>query len=81
MDMLECFNIEDCTPVGSPVAVDALSNCVEETPASKLPPGLVPYQSLIGSPLHASVSTIPGITMASSHLSMYMSDPSQSYWE
>jgi hypothetical protein len=37
LDMLERLNIEDCKSVGSPLAVDAFSNCVEETPASKLP--------------------------------------------
>jgi hypothetical protein len=48
LDMLERFNMMDCKPVGSPMAVDALSKCVE-TSTSKLPPGLVPYQSFIGS--------------------------------
>jgi hypothetical protein len=71
----------DCKRVRSPMAVDALSNCVEETPASKLPPGSLPYKSLIGSLLCASVSTRPDITMPVSHLSMYISDPSQSHWE
>jgi hypothetical protein len=42
LDMLERFNMMGCKPVGSPMAVDALSNCVE-TSTSKLPPGLVPY--------------------------------------
>jgi hypothetical protein len=42
LDMLERFNMMDCKPVGSPMAVDALSNCVE-TSTSKLPPGLMPY--------------------------------------
>jgi hypothetical protein len=37
LDMLERFNIVDCKLVGSPMAVDALNNCVE-TSASKLPP-------------------------------------------
>jgi hypothetical protein len=41
----------------------------------------VPYQSLIGSLLYASLSTRPDITMAISHLSRYMPDPSQSHWE
>jgi hypothetical protein len=80
LDMLERFNMMDCKPVGSPVAVDALSNCVEAS-TSKVPPGLVPYPSLIGSLLYASVSTRPDITMALSHLSRFMSDPSQSHWE
>jgi hypothetical protein len=58
LDMLERFNIVDCKPVGSPMGVGALSNCVE-TSTSKLPPGLVPYHSLIGGLLYASVSTRP----------------------
>jgi hypothetical protein len=41
----------------------------------------VPYQSLIGSLLYASVITRPDITMVVSHLSRYVSDPSQSHWE
>jgi hypothetical protein len=80
LDMLKRFNMMDCKPVGSPMAVDALSNCVERS-TSKLPPGLVPYQSLIGSLLYASVSIEPDITVAISHLSRFMSDPSQSHWE
>jgi hypothetical protein len=75
-----CFNMMDCKLVGSPMAVDAWSNCVE-TSTLKLPPGIVPYQSLIGTLLYASVSTRPDITMAVSHLSRYMSNPSQSQWE
>jgi hypothetical protein len=80
LDMMKRFNMMDCKPVGSPMVVDALSNCVE-TSKSKLPPGLVPYQSLIGSLLYASVSTRSDITMVVSHLSRYMSDPSQSHWK
>jgi hypothetical protein len=67
LDMLERFNMVDYKPVGSPMAVDALSNCVE-TSTSKLPPGLVPYHSLIGSLLYASASTRPDITLAASQL-------------
>jgi hypothetical protein len=70
----------DCKPMGSPMTIDALSKCVE-TSTSKLPPGLVPYKSLIGSLLYASVSTRPDITTVVSQLSRYMSDPSQSHWE
>jgi hypothetical protein len=70
----------DCKPVCSPMAVDALSNCVE-TSTSKLPPGSMPCQSLTASLSYASVSTRPDITMDVSHLSRYVSDPSQSHWE
>jgi hypothetical protein len=80
LDMLERFNMMGCKPVGSPMAVDALSNCAE-TSTSTLSPGSVPYQSLTGSLLYASVSTRPDITMAVSHLRRCMSDPSQSHWE
>jgi hypothetical protein len=72
--------MEDCKQVGSPMAVDALCNC-GETSTSKLPPGSMPYQSLIGSFLYASVSTRPDITMDVRHFIMYMCDPSQSHWE
>jgi hypothetical protein len=44
LDMLERFNMMDCKLVGSPTAVDALSNCVE-TSTSKLLPDPVPYQA------------------------------------
>jgi hypothetical protein len=77
--MLERFNMMDCKLVGSPMAVDALNKCVE-TSTSKLHPGLVPYQSFIGSLLYAYVSTRPDITMAVSHFSRYLSDPSQSHY-
>jgi hypothetical protein len=81
LDMLERSNMMDCKLVGSPMAVDALNNYVE-TSTSKWPPGLVPYQRLIGSLLYASISTRPDITMVVSHLSSrYMDDPSQSHWE
>jgi hypothetical protein len=33
LDMLERFNMVDRNPMGSPMAVNALSNCVEEMPA------------------------------------------------
>jgi hypothetical protein len=81
LDMLERFNMMDCKPVSSPMAVDASSHCVETT-TSKLPPCIATsYQSLIGSLLFASVRTRPAITMVVSHLSRYMSDPFQSHWE
>jgi hypothetical protein len=80
LDMLERFNIVDNKRVGSPIAVDALSNCVK-TSTSRMPPCLVPHQRWIDSLLYAPVSTRPNITMDVSHLSRYMSDPSQSYWE
>jgi hypothetical protein len=80
LDMMERFNQMDCKPVGSPMAVDALSNCVERS-TSKLSPVLVPYQSLIISLLYASVSTRPDITMVVNHFRRYMSNHSQSHWE
>jgi hypothetical protein len=75
LDMLERFNMMDRKPVSSPMAVDAVSKCGDETSVTQLPPGSVPYQSLIGSLLYASVSTRPDITMAVSHLSRYMASP------
>jgi hypothetical protein len=81
LDMLERFNIMDCKPVRSPMAVDAVGKCGDETSVTQLPPGSVPYQSLIGSLLYASVSTRPNITMADSHLSRYMTNPCHAHWE
>jgi hypothetical protein len=71
LHILERFNMVDCKPGGSlTMAADALRNCVE-TSASKLPPSLLPYQSLRGSLLYASVSTLLDITIDVSHLSRY----------
>jgi histone deacetylase 1/2 len=81
LDMLEHFNMMDCKPVSSPMAVDTLGKCVDETAVTQLPPGSVPYQSLIGSLLHASVSTRLDITMVVSHLSTYMANPCLAHWE
>jgi hypothetical protein len=77
---MERFDMVDCKPMGSPMAVDAFSNRVEAS-TLKLPPGLVPYQSLIGSLSYASVSIRPDITMVVSHIRKCMSDPSQSHLE
>ena len=81
LDMLERFNMMDCKPVSSPMAVDAVGKCGDETSVTQLPPRSVPYQSLIGSLLYASVSTRPDITMAVSHLSRYMANPCHAHWE
>jgi hypothetical protein len=81
LDMLERFNVMDCKPVSSPIAVDVVDKCGEETPVTQLPPGSVPYQSLIGSMLYASVSTRPDITMAVSHLRRYMANLCHAHWE
>jgi hypothetical protein len=49
LDMMERLNMVDCKPLGSPLAVDDLNNCVE-TSTSKLPPGLLPcLPVLVGS--------------------------------
>ena len=52
LDMLERFNMSDCKPVSTPMTVGALS---EATASEVLSPD-VPYQSLSGSLLYASVS-------------------------
>jgi hypothetical protein len=67
LDMNEWVNMMDCKPMGSPMAVDALGNCVE-TSTSKMPPSLEPYHNLIGSLLYAYVNSRPDIlTMVVSH--------------
>jgi hypothetical protein len=67
LDMLERLNMMDCKPVSSPMAIDVVGKCEDETSVTQLPPGSVPYQSLIGSMLYASGSTRADITMVVSH--------------
>jgi hypothetical protein len=43
LDMLERFNMMDCKPVSSPMAVYAVDKCGDETSVTQLPPGSVPY--------------------------------------
>jgi hypothetical protein len=59
LNVLERFNMMDCKPVSSPMAVDAVGKCGDETSVTHLPPWSVLYHSLIGSMLYASVSTRP----------------------
>jgi hypothetical protein len=81
LDMLERFNMMDCKPVSSPMAVDDVGKCGDKTSVTQLPPGSVPYQSMIGSLVYAYVSIRPDITMAVSHLSRYMANPCHALWE
>jgi hypothetical protein len=75
LDNLERFNMMDRKPMSSPMAVDDVGKCGDETSGAHLPPGSVPYHSLIRIPLYASVSARAYITMAVNHLSRYMFSP------
>ena len=78
LDMLDRFNMSECNAVSSPMVVGAINDtCKDEDVVGNS----VPYQSLIGSLLYASVCTRPDISMAVSHLSRFMSKPSTVHWE
>jgi hypothetical protein len=62
LDMLERFNMLDAKLVSTPMTLGSMAESTDDS-ASALS---LPYQSLIDSLLHASVSTMPNITMAAS---------------
>jgi hypothetical protein len=75
LDMLERFNMMDCKALSSSMVVDAVGKCGDGTSVTHLPPGSMPYRSLIGSMLYAFVNTRLDITMAVCHLSRYIANP------
>jgi hypothetical protein len=79
LDMLDRFNMADCNAVTAPMVVDGVTTAIgaDHKPLESS----VPYQSLIGSLLYASVCTRPDITMAVSYLSKFMTKPMQVHWE
>ena len=77
LDMLERFNMLDAKPVSTPMALGSMAERTDDSGSA----ASLPYQSLIGSLLYASVSTRPDITMAVSYLSRHMAKASMVHWE
>jgi hypothetical protein len=76
LDVLERFNMGECNSVGTPLAkgsTDSDGISIIQTD--------VPYNSLIGSLQYAAITTRPDISMAVSHLSRFLAQPSTKHWE
>jgi hypothetical protein len=74
LDMMERLNISDAKHVSTPITLGSMAESTDDR-------GSLPYQSLIGNMLYASVSTTPDITMAVIYLSRHMAQASMVHWE
>ena len=74
-DMLERYNLTDCNPAPTPLALGFKVDA-----DSPLLPSAVSYASLIGSLNYAAVCTRPDIAYAVSQLSRVMAKPTQHHW-
>jgi hypothetical protein len=77
LEMLERFNMLDAKPVSTPMALGSMAESTNDSGSTTS----VPYQSLIGSVLYASVSIKRDITMAISYMSRQMTKTSMVHWE
>jgi len=75
-DMLQQYNMTDCKPVSTPMALGTMVAASGETLED-----IKPYQSLVGSLLYAAVATKPDIAQVVGKLARMMSKPEQQHWE
>ena len=74
--VLDCYNMADCRPVGTPLDVG-----YQDAPADKdVPLPDVPYRSLIGALLYAATMTRPDIATAVSILCRHMQHYNMDHW-
>ena len=76
-NLLKKFGMQDCKPVGTPVNV-ASKLVIAADKDENVDPQL--YQSLIGSLMYLSVTTMPDITYAVGNLARFSSKPTKEHW-
>jgi hypothetical protein len=76
LDILERFNMGECNSVATPLAKGGT-----DSDGTSVIQSDVPYNSLIGSLQYAAITTRPDISMAVSHLSRFLTQPSTKHWE
>lgn len=76
-DILQRFRMEDCKPVGTPLAAD---HKLTKSSSDPSPADAFPYRELIGALTYAALGTRPDISHAVSVLSQFSSNPLQEHW-
>ena len=76
LDILERFNMGECNNVSTPLAKGSM-----DSDSTSIVLSDVPYNSLIGSLQYAAITTRPDISMAVSHSSRFLAEPSTKHWE
>jgi Reverse transcriptase (RNA-dependent DNA polymerase) len=81
-NVLARFNMTDCKPVSTPESMDKLT--LEQCPTAdgeKTSMSDVPYDSLVGSLLYASIGTRPDIAHAVNAISKFIKNPGNAHWQ
>jgi hypothetical protein len=78
VDILDLFNMSDCMSVGTPMTTKPPQVDKPDEPINN--DASRPYAQLVGKLLYLANCTRPDIAAATSHLSRFMSKPTQSHW-
>jgi hypothetical protein len=78
VDILDLFNMAGCISVGTPMTTKPPQVHKPDEPINN--DASRPYAQLVGKLLYLANCTRPDIAAATSHLSRFMSEPTQSHW-
>ncbi len=81
-EVLKCFNMEECKPIGIPLDVNSklLKLTEEEFQGIQEEMQGIPYKAAVGSLMYAMVGTRPDLAFPVSMVSQFMSGAGPSHW-
>ena len=82
IDALECFNMSDCNPIGTPMdpEVQLSSSMSPQSPEEPKITDKIPYLSAVGTLQYLATSTCPDISFTVGVLACFNSNPGIQHW-
>lgn len=78
------YGMENCVPIATPMAAGTelhKHDCPKEGSAAQKEMSRIPYRSVVGSLLYASVCTRPDISLAVSKVAKFVNNPGLTHWK
>jgi len=81
-EVLKCFNMEECKPIGTPLDVNSKLLKLMEEKFQGIQEEIqgIPYKAAMGSLMYAMVGTRPDLAFLVSMVSQFMSRAGPSHW-